>query len=247
MNTEDNRRGFLGSVVFGIPLLAAGSAAAFAQSFHAGEHAGAPSGATDPVLEHIEQQFVALLDAARRRGTGIEPDEARRAVTYLQVLGVHGHTVGLDDRARRAMQARIDARGRDAVIRAPLDLRHVRHTLAIRGIDIPDRVVTALASQSMADRTTAIDTILGGKTSAVFTQVASVVDSVIPRPDGQGARPVSYSPDGTCDFYQWQMMWYFAIATGFCTSVSGDPYLDGWCVTMWSSALVAESLYWSGC
>jgi hypothetical protein len=246
MKPEDNRRAFIVSAACGVPLLAVGSAAAFAESFRSPEHTHAATPAPDPLVEHVDERLAAVLRDVLNRGTALRADEARTAAAHLQILAVHAAPAQLNDRARRLLQRRIASTGREAVAREPLDLAHVRALLNRRGVTLPPRLADA-SIVNIEHRQAAIELVLAGRTSTAFAHMAATLDALAPRlPDVDGVL-LDIRQSSVCEFLLSQWVLYFGLAGLFCGNLAYDVDLQMWCEALWQGALIADLAYWSNC
>lgn len=246
MKPEDNRRAFILSAACGVPLLAAASVAAFAESFRRPQHGHEAAAAPDPLLEHVDDRLAAVLREVLHRRTALRADEAHAAATHLQILAVHAAPAQLNERGRRLLQRRIASAGRAAIAREPIDAGHIRTLLRRRGIALPSRFAEA-PGVTIEHRQAAIELVLTGRTATAFAHMAATLEAAAPRlPDVDGVL-LDIRQNSQCEFLRTQGFLYFGVSEVFCGSLAYDADLQAWCEALWLGALIAETVHWSLC
>lgn len=179
METGMGRRVFVGSVVAGVPLLAASAVRAFGQSATWAVHTH-EAAVVDPVLEHIARQLAVLHNGMRRDPRG---EHLRGFAAQLRTMSVYGRQAGIDERLRSALRTLIDRDGRDAVLYAKQDRNHLLDELRRYGAQPDERLIGADSDLDYGRRSTTLDALLDGGVSARLQQVALLLERAAPEFD----------------------------------------------------------------
>jgi hypothetical protein len=198
METGIGRRVFVGSVVAGLPLLAASASRGAAQS---AAHAHLDGGASDPLLEHIVKELAAAHNGLRR---DLKGEYARAFAAQLRTLAVHGRATDLDARVNSALGALIERDGRDAVLYTEINHERMRAELKRYGAQADERLLNATVRLDYAARSAALNSLLTrgvttrwGITAATLELVAQEMDrrtSTLRRVSRQSGQGGGYDP-----------------------------------------------------
>ena len=180
MKPEVGRRVFVGSIVAGLPLVAA-TPGLLAQRGTTAPHDHA-AGVADPVVEHLVRQIAAIHNAAQSAPRG---EHFRGLAVQLRTLAVYDRQVDVDNQLRRAVRQIVDRDGRNAVLYAEPDLAMRRKNLQAFGFRLPARERLSPIAPSHAEREAALDVLLQRGVTPVFDQMAATADRIAARMDGR--------------------------------------------------------------
>src|SRR5688572_23848088 len=177
METGMGRRVFVGSVVAGLPLLAASTSRSAAQSALHTAHAHLDHTVPDPVLEHIVRQLAASHNGLRRQWTG---EHVRAFAAQLRMLAVYGRTIDIDAQVKSGVAALVERDGRDGVLYADIDRDRMRAELKRYGALVDDRLLNTPLNLDHARRSAALDAFLASGVTPHWDRIASMLERLAP-------------------------------------------------------------------
>src|SRR5688572_29389681 len=180
METGMGRRVFVGSVVAGLPLLAASTSRGAAQSALRTAHAHLDDTVPDPVLEHIVRQLAAAHNSLRRDKKG---EHARAFASHLRTLTVYGRTIEIDAQAKSGVAILIERDGRDGVLYAESDRAHLRAELKRYGALADERALNTPLSLDYATRSAALNAFLASGITDSWEKTATALERMGPEID----------------------------------------------------------------
>jgi len=183
MNAEVGRRVFVGSVVAGLPFLAA--LPALAQRGATAGHTHAADRA-DPVLDLLVRQMARTHNAAAQ--TTPRAEHFRALAAQLRTLALYERQLGVDEQIRAAVKELVDRDGRNAVLYATPDVEMRRRNLQTYGFRLPVRGREPAVFPSHQQREDVLDDLLERGITPAFDQMAAVADRVALRIDASRAR-----------------------------------------------------------
>lgn len=208
------RRVFVGSVVAGLPLLAASTSRGAAQSALHTAHTHLADTLPDPVIEHIVRQLAAAHNSLRREPKG---EHARTCAAHLRTLAVYGRTIGIDAQVRGGVSALIERDGRDGVLYAEIDRERMRAELKRYGAQPDERVLNTPLSLDYSRRRAALDAFLASGITDSWDKTAATLERMAPELDRRFSTVVRVRQD--------------------------DPaYWEGYCKEIWSQYQEAQLL-----
>ncbi len=165
---------FVGSVVAGLPLLAASTARGAGGAALQVAHTHGSGTAPDQVIDHIVRQMAAAHNGLRRARRG---EFARACAAQLRMLAVYGRATGLDARVKSGLAALVEREGRDNVLYAEVDRARMRAELKAYGVQSPDeRVLDAPQPLDYAARSAIVDALMTAGPTAHWEKLAAMLE-----------------------------------------------------------------------
>ena len=247
------RRVFVGSVVAGLPLLAASSSRGAAQSALHTAHAHLDNTVPDPVLEHIVRQLAAAHNSVRREKKG---EHVRAFAAQLRTLAVYGRSIDIDAQVKSGVSALVERDGRDGVLYAEIDHDRMRTELKRYGVQADERLLRTPLSLDYAARSAALNAFLASGITDRWEQAAATLERMAPELDRRFSTIVRVSQhdpaylDGYCREIWNQYMDAQFLATALCASAAlpivGTAFVP-LCVAHQSAAMIFVLLYGGYC
>ena len=214
METGMGRRVFVGSVVAGLPLLAASTSRGAAQSALQTAHAHLDDTVPDPVLEHIVRQLAAAHNSLRREKKG---EYARAFASQLRTLAVYGRTIGIDAQVKSGVSTLIERDGRDGVLYADIDGDRMRAELKRYGAQADERALSTPLRLDYAGRSAALNALLSSGITDRWDKTAATLEWMAPELDRR-------------------------FSTVLRVSQNDPAYWEGYCKEVWSQYQEAQLL-----
>jgi hypothetical protein len=180
METRMGRRVFVGSVVAGLPLLAASTSRGAAQSALHTAHAHLDNAVPDPVLEHIVRQLAAAHNNLRRERKG---EHARAFASQLRTLAVYGRTVSIDAQVKSGVSTLVERDGRDGVLYTEIDRDRMRAELKRYGAQVDERLLNTPLDLDHARRSAALNLFLASGITPHWDRIATTLERLAPELD----------------------------------------------------------------
>jgi hypothetical protein len=168
MRTELGRRAFVGSAMVGVPLLAGGGAALWAQS-DAGVISHVHTG-PDLIREHVIRELLRSVNDAKRRG--IRGEDVRALAAQLRTLALYDQQTGRNEEVRRQLSNLVAERGREAVLAMQPDRVRQQEELRKLGVEWDLSDFERLTPSTPEGRARALDMLLERGPSGAWDQVA---------------------------------------------------------------------------
>jgi hypothetical protein len=214
METGIGRRVFVGSVVAGLPLLAASSSRGAAQSALQTAHTHLDPTIPDPVLEHIVRQLAAAHNGLRREQKG---EHVRAFASQMRTLAVYGRTVEIDAQVKSGVSTLIERDGRDGVLYAEIDRERMWAELKRYGARADERVLSTPLRLDYDRRSAALNVLLASGLSNGWERTAATLERMAPELDRRFSTVVR-------------------------VSLQDAAYWEGYCKELWSQYQEAQLL-----
>jgi hypothetical protein len=245
MKPEVGRRVFVGSMVAGLPLVAA-TPGLVAQSRGTAPHDHS-AGSADPVIDHLVRQIAAIHNAAQGAPRG---EHYRGLSVQLRTLAVYDRQINADDQLRRALRQLVDREGRNTVLYAEPDVEMRRRNLQSFGFRPPARARVSPLAPTHAERDAALEVLLQRGVTPLFDRMAATADRIASLIDASPARTVADDSDwwrGFCaelwnQYQQAQLM-----ASPVCFAARWFQYALPSCAAMEGGAMVLILAYLYEC
>jgi hypothetical protein len=245
MKPEVGRRVFVGSMVAGLPMVAAATPGLLAQRGTTAPHDHS-AGAADPVVDHLVRQIAAIHNAAQAAPRG---EHFRGLAVQLRTLAVYDRQVDVDNQVRRAVRQLVDRDGRNAVLYADPDPAMREKNLQSFGFRPPARRQLSSIAPTHAEREAALDLVLQRGVTPLFDRMAATADRIAVRIDGRRSLVAddsdwwrAYCAELWNQYQQAQL-----IATPVCYAAKWFQYALPSCAAMEGGSLVLLLAYLYDC
>jgi hypothetical protein len=202
MQSVVGRRGFVGSVAAGLPLMASGGARAQSGQDtplgHHTAHVHPAGGDIDPIAAHL---FTQMATAHNRMRRGPRGEDARAFAAALRTLSVHARVQALDTAITTATRRAEEREGRYALLSRDHDLENVRREVETFGLSLDPSWRMRFVAVDPRRRARALDRVLAEGVTPTLDRVATLLERAAAQIDRRAGTVARVSRQTDADWY----------------------------------------------